>query len=201
MESKIRLNPLLEDKTIVMHNFVEVETKNEKRTARGEYVLYFGRFSEEKGVKTLVQVAKQLPEIPFVFAGSGPLESELEGISNVRNVGFQKGDDLIALIQNAAFTVCPSECYENCPFTVMESQMYGVPVIGADIGGIPELIQDDVTGLLFSSQNAELLKGRIEQLWNDAEKTMRFSHSCSSIKFDTLAEYTEKLLDIYRECM
>ena len=58
--------------------------------------------------------------------------------------------------------VCP-----NCPFSVMESQMYGTPVLGANIGGIPELIQVGKTGELFESGNAEDLKKKIEKLWGD----------------------------------
>ena len=81
-------------------------------------------------------------------AGSGPLEGELAGIQNLKNVGFQSGKALEKLIVEAQFSVYPSEWYENCPFSVMESLMYGTPVLGADIGGIPELIDAGVNGEL-----------------------------------------------------
>ena len=70
-----------------------------------------------------------------------------------KNVGFQKGEALEKLIREARFSIYPSEWYENCPFSVMESQMYGTPVLGANIGGIPELIQVGKTGELFESSN------------------------------------------------
>ena len=76
-------------------------------------------------------------------------------LSNIKNVGFQKGEALEKLIREARFSIYPSEWYENCPFSVMESQMYGTPVLGANIGGIPELIQVGKTGELFESGNAE----------------------------------------------
>ena len=163
MKSKLDTNPVLAEKTVVMHNFVDpVEPK---QVEKKDYVLYFGRYSEEKGIRTLVAAAKELPEIPFVFAGSGPLEHLLEGVPNIKNVGFQTGESLEMIIREARFTVCPSEWYENCPFSVMESQMYGTPVLGANIGGIPELIRVGETGELFESGNVEILISRIERLW------------------------------------
>ena len=167
MKSVLDTDPVLASRTVVMHNFVDpVEVKTVQKK---DYVLYFGRYSQEKGIKTLVEVAKELPEIPFVFAGSGPLEQLLEGIPNIKNVGFQTGEALEMLIREAKFTVFPSECYENCPFSVMESQMYETPVLGANIGGIPELIRVGETGELFESGNRKELASKVEYMWNNAE--------------------------------
>ena len=99
-----------------------------KETPKKDYVLYFGRFSEEKGIGTLIKVCKELPDVQFIFAGTGPLEKTVNGIKNIKNVGFQKGEALEKLIREARFSIYPSEWYENCPFSVMESQMYGTPV-------------------------------------------------------------------------
>ena len=165
MKSKMDSNPLFATKTVAMHNFIDkVEWKE---TEKKDYVLYFGRFSEEKGIGTLIKVCKKLPDVQFIFAGTGPLEETVNGIKNIKNVGFQKGEALEKLIREARFSIYPSEWYENCPFSVMESQMYGTPVLGANIGGIPELIQVGKTGELFESGNAEDLKGKIEKLWGD----------------------------------
>lgn len=156
MKTLLDTNPVLATKTVALHNFAEpVERKNVEKK---DYVLYFGRYSVEKGIGTLLQAATELPEIPFVFAGSGPMEDKLEGIPNVTNVGFQTGEALEMLIREARLTVLPSECYENCPFTVLESISYGTPVLGANIGGIPELIEVGRTGELFESGNVEDLK-------------------------------------------
>lgn len=162
-----------------------------------DYVLYFGRFSKEKGIGTLIEVCKELPDVQFIFAGTGPLENEINGIPNIKNVGFQSGKVLETLIREARFSVYPSEWYENCPFSVMESQMYGTPVIGARIGGIPELIKDKETGELFESGNAEMLKSVIEKLWNDKELNQRYVENCKNIQFDSVSEYTDKLIKIY----
>ena len=165
---------------------------------RKDYVLYFGRFSEEKGIGTLIKVCKELPDVQFIFAGTGPLEESIKGVSNIKNVGFQKGKALENLIREALFSIYPSEWYENCPFSVMESQMYGTPVLGANIGDILELIQVDKTGELFGSGNAEELKSKIQKLWNDKELCEEYSENCKSISFDTIDEYYDKIMKVYK---
>lgn len=197
MKSKLDKNPILAEKTVALLNFVEpVEAK---QVQKKDYVLFFGRYSQEKGVGTLVKVARNLPQIPFVFVGSGPLDYVLTDIPNIKNVGFQKGEDLAALIREARFTVYPSEWYENCPFSVMESQMYGTPVLGADIGGIPELIVAGETGELFESTNAEVLERKIRMLWEDTSTQRGYAENCRKCKFDTVNQYVEKLMGYYKE--
>ena len=144
MKSKLDFNPLFKTKTITLHNFID--TNNIESVSKKDYVLYFGRYSKEKGVETLMEVCKQLKDIEFIFAGSGPLEDSIQNISNIQNVGFKTGDELKQLVSEAKFTIYPSEWYENCPFSVMESISYGTPVIGSNIGGIPELISIGKTG-------------------------------------------------------
>lgn len=196
MKSKMDTNPIFADKTVTMHNFVDnVEWKE---TEKKDYVLYFGRYSEEKGIGTLIEVCKQLPDIQFVFAGSGPLEDKLLGIPNIKNVGFQSGEALEKLIREARFTVYPSEWYENCPFSVMESQMYGTPVLGANIGGIPELIQVGKTGDLFESGNTKEISIKISELFYNKNQTVVFMQTCNNIKFNTIESYTQKLISMYR---
>lgn len=195
LKMKLDSNPLFAKKTVALHNFVDEVPQEE--TEKQNYVLYFGRFSKEKGIDTLLRVCKALPEVSFVFAGTGPLESELTGITNIRNVGFQSGKALEKLIRQARFSVYPSEWYENCPFSVMESQLYGTPVLGARIGGIPELIEEGVTGELFTSGSSEELKTKIQKLWQDKALTNAYAQNCKKIRFDTVSEYTEKLMKIY----
>ena len=195
IKSKLDLHPLFKEKTLVLHNFISrVEWKD---VSKKNYILYFGRFSEEKGVKTLLHVCKELPEIPFIFAGAGPLERCLEGVQNVQNVGFLKKKDLENLIREACFCIYPSEWYENCPFSVMESQSYGTPVLGANIGGIPELIQKNKTGALFESGNIDQLKQKIETIWKDREMLKQYRENCRWLPFDNVEDYCKKLETIY----
>lgn len=194
MKSKLDSDPVLREKTIVLHNFVEEEAP--KQAEKRAYVLYFGRYSPEKGVEDLIRAAKELPQIPFVFAGSGPLEGLLADIPNVKNVGFQSGAALETLVREARLTVCPSRWYENCPLSVMESISWGTPVLGADIGGIPELIKPGETGALFESGNASSLKENLLSLWQDGEALDGMARRCRENSFDTAEVYAEKLLKL-----
>ncbi len=196
MKTKLDTNPLFAKKTVAIHNFIDkipwVDVPKE------DYILYFGRFSEEKGIGTLLEAAKRMPEVNFVFAGKGPLEGLVDSVENIKNVGFKSGDELANLIRKARASVYPSEWYENCPFSVMESQLYGTPVIGADIGGIPELIQAGKTGLLFKSGDVDELCDKIHVLWQDDAKAKEMHDACKELNFDTIDEYLEKLMKIYR---
>ncbi len=204
MKKKMDTNPMFADKTIAMHNFMDADSIPEKSVSSDKpYVLYFGRFSKEKGIRTLLEAARILQDIPFVFAGSGPLEEEVKKLPNVTFKGFLSGEPLRKLIAEAAFSVYPSEWYENCPFSVMESQAYGTPVIGADIGGIPELIltSKDVagslkkpTGVLFESGNAKKLANTIKNLYNDTKMLDELREGCKVKRFDTTKEYADKLI-------
>ena len=89
MKCKMDTNPIFADKTVVMHNFVDRVSPVD--LPKEDYVLYFGRFSEEKGIDTLLKVCKELPQIPFRFAGTGPLEPLLQDVPNIRNLGFLRG--------------------------------------------------------------------------------------------------------------
>lgn len=197
MKSKLDTNPVLAEKTVVMHNFID--PIEQKTVQKKEYVLYFGRFSQEKGIATLVQAAKELPDIPFVFAGSGPLEYLLDDVPNIKNVGFQTGVALEMLIREARFSVYPSEWYENCPFSVMESQMYGTPVLGADIGGIPELIQVGETGILFKSGNQTSLIQQLKQLYFDQTILDTYVNNCQVVEFPVIDQYVDKLQCLFGE--
>lgn len=196
MKDMLDGDPVLSGKTVVLRNFVD--GVRQKETQKKDYVLYFGRYSREKGIGTLVEAAKRLPQIPFVFAGSGPMKESLQPIANIRDVGFCTGESLENLICQARFSVYPSEWYENCPFAVMESQMYGTPVLGANIGGIPELIRDGQTGELFESGNAEQLTEKIAALWSDRNKTESYAQNCGENRFLSVREYAEELMNYYR---
>ena len=196
MKDKLDTNELLRQKTVVLHNFVE---KTQKKTVtKKDYVLYFGRYSGEKGVRTLMEAAKRLPEITFVFAGKGEYAEEIRHLPNVHEVGFQTGEELDLLIRQAKLSICPSEWYENCPFSVMESMERRTPVIGANIGGIPELIESGVTGELFESGKVADLTEVIRRTWAESEKLERLTKSCEKVQFDDVESYYEKLMKLYQ---
>ena len=195
MKTKLDHNPVLAQRTVALHNFVD---KFEwKQTEKKDYVLYFGRYSEEKGIGTLIQVCRELPDIQFVFAGTGPMENQLNDIPNIQNVGFKTGEELEQLIREARFSVYPSEWYEPFGLSVVESIALRTPLIASNIGGIPELIEVGKTGELFESGNAEDLKEKIRKLWDDVDKTLRYSNNCEHNSFDTVEVYVRKLSCFY----
>lgn len=187
MKNKLGTNPIFRNKTITLHNFIDTVDKQE--TDKKDYILYFGRFAEEKGIDTLIQASS----IKFICAGSGPMEEEVNKAANLENIGFKTGAELENLIRGAKCTVYPSVWYENCPFSVMESIMYGTPVVASNIGGIPELIDDGKTGYLFKAGNAEKMIEAIHKI--DSEK---MSKNCLEKNFDTVEDYYKKLVEIYR---
>ena len=199
MKSRMDQNPLFAPKTVLLRNFVAYEEKmGGHKWEKGDYVLYFGRYSEEKGINILVEASRQLPDILFIFAGDGPLKPLLASSPNIRDVGFKTGEELSELIGKARFSIYPSIWYENGPFSVMESQLYGTPVLGAEIGGIPELIRKGECGELFRSGDLEDLVKKIGDLWRDKERLETYTINCRDIHFDTVSQYCEKLMKLYR---
>ena len=185
------------EKTTVIHNYCTSYGQLEPKSKDNDYVLYFGRLSIEKGIKTLTDVCRELPEINFIFAGTGNLEKLCQGIDNVKCVGFKSGNELNELIRNAKFTVCPSEWYENCPMSIIESLSLGTPVIASDLGGTPELIENGKTGFIFKAYDKTDLKNKIVTLHGNQELIDKMSESCIELSSNTIEKYTEKLLEIY----
>ncbi len=195
MKRMLDSDPLLATKTIAMHNFIDkVDNRIEEKK---DYVLFFGSYTEGKGVLTLLKACKMLPDIPFVFAGAGELADRVNDLPNITNVGFKSGDELNRLIGEARFSICPSELNENCPFSVLESQDQGTPVIGSRVGGIPELIENYITGRLFDAKDAEGLKQIIEELWNDPNTANQYREKCMLLQRDGIEEYYGKLIQMY----
>lgn len=194
----LKTDKILSDRLVVLHNFVDVELED-RRMNKENYVLYFGRYSQEKGIETLLNIILDLPEIPFVFVGNGPLKNKIEMYTNIEDKGFLHGKELYRVIQHARLSIFPSECYENCPFSVMESIICKTPVLGAEVGGVPELIESGYTGELFSCGDKEQLKDKIQKLWENKELLKKYANNCDNVKFSSLEEYCEKLCEIYKE--
>jgi glycosyltransferase involved in cell wall biosynthesis len=126
-----------------------------------DYFFYFGRLAAEKGVATLIRAAAQA-KVKLRIAGTGPEADFLQRLavvlqSDVEFLGFVSGEPLKILIRDARAVVLPSEWYENAPMSILEAYASGTPVLGACIGGIPEMLQDGETGALFESGNAQQL--------------------------------------------
>ncbi len=208
MNRMLSRNPLFKEKTVTLHNFMETEmlqggNADAREADQAGYVLYFGRYSQEKGILTLLSACRQLPEIPFVFAGKGELEEMVNAVPNVENKGFLTGQTLQQVISGAQFVVFPSEWYENCPFSVVEAQALGVPVLASDLGGTPELLclkEGSQTGELFRGGDADSLTEAIHRLWQSPDICKSYSaHTRAWMEhFDSLESYCDKLVKLYR---
>ena len=169
----------------------------------GDYILYAGRLSREKGILTLLDAIEQTG-LPLRIAGTGPL---LETIAQrihqrqlpVRLEGFCSAEKLSELYRGSAFSVVPSAWYENASMSILESFAYGKPVVASELGGNTELVCDGQTGKIFSAGNVAELVVALRLLWNDrvAISSMgALARQCIEDKFSH-AQRTENLLQIY----
>lgn len=192
----LEYSDIYRDKTIFLQNFIELPTI--KGLQKKPYVLYFGRFYEEKGICVLLDAIKLCPNIHFVFAGDGPLKDLIIG-QNIEYVGFQTGDNLRNLIEEASVSIYPSIWYENCPLSVLESESLGTPVIASNLGGIPELIEDEKTGRIVKEMNADNLAKVIHETIYNKNMLQIMNENCLNKRqtLISIQNYCERLEDIY----
>jgi glycosyltransferase involved in cell wall biosynthesis len=183
-----------------------VDTARITRSDRDDgYVLYVGRISHEKGIRTLLEAHRRSGRaFTLKICGTGPLLDELQRTyPDATFLGYRTGDELAAIIAGASLVVVPSECYENCPMAVLEAMGYGKPVVASNIGGIPELVIDGENGLLFQTGNADHLAGKIAELAGDPNVRHRFGRRGRERVEQrySLIHHNEQLLAIYRGLM
>ena len=149
-------------------NFVDPKQYDPKFKALS-YFIYFGRLEEFKGIRTLIQAISNVKKAELYVLGDGSLRPALQeivgkggGSDRIHLLGFKHGEELREIISNSLCTICPSEWYENNPISILESFALGKPVLGAFIGGIPELIEEGVNGLLFKPGNVGELSEKID---------------------------------------
>jgi glycosyltransferase involved in cell wall biosynthesis len=170
-----------------------------------DYLLYFGRLSHEKGLKTLVSAMKFVKNGKLLIAGTGPEEKKLkeyakkENIKNIEFLGYLKSEDLKRVIQKCLFTVLPSVFYEPFGLTILESYAYGKAVLGSNLGAIPEVVKNGETGLVFESENVKDLADKINLMLADKAKTIMFGEEGRKmLEYKYMPEqYYKKLIKIY----
>ncbi|MDR0913760.1 MAG: glycosyltransferase family 4 protein [Oscillospiraceae bacterium] len=195
LKKKLDTQPRFASKTVALHNFIEpIEPP---KVAKSDYVIEFGHLCRDKGTNTLLEVAKRMPQTRFLFAGYGAAVEDMKDIKNAEYVGFKTGQELQTLIAQALCSVYPSEWYENCPFSVIESQLCSTPVVASNMGGIPEIMQNGKTGLLFEAGNADDLEQKLKFLLNNSGALAKFADNCKKMTFETPETYYKKLMGIY----
>jgi glycosyltransferase involved in cell wall biosynthesis len=193
------------EKIIVKPHFIQSDPGPRSPEQQGKYVLFIGRLDPEKGIRTLLNVWKNL-NIPLMIRGDGRLEQEsrdfihVHQMNSVEIIERLSADDLTQLIKNARFLIWPSEgYYETFGLVAVECFAQGIPVIGSNIGVMAEIVKNGETGLLFNPGDPADLASKVEWLWNHPDESSRLGRKARR-------EYEEKytpernyqmLIDIY----
>lgn len=208
MRDKMLQYNIGQGKISTVHNFVD--TTNYKPSEReGNYFFYFGRLERLKGIFTLLEASARIPDTPLIIAGTGAAEAELKamiherGLHHIKLVGFQSGEDLENLIKGSICTLMPSEWYENCPMSVLESLAYARPVIGSRIGGIPELIKNEKDGFLYEVGNADELFEKLKWMQNNRLKAVQMGIKGREKVEQRFGkeEHYKKIMDVYNKVL
>jgi glycosyltransferase involved in cell wall biosynthesis len=156
----------------------------------GEYVAFAGRISPEKGIDTLLSAAAQVADVPFKVAGDGPalLEMRAKAPGNVEFVGRLGPDELNEFYARSRMVTVPSVWFEQFPMVVLEAMARALPVIGSRIGGLPEIIEEGLTGSLFEPGNPEDLARQVRRLWEDPQLCRQMG---AAGRQKVMREYTE----------
>jgi len=184
-----------------------IATPVERRTSDtpATLVTFIGRASPEKGIEDFVSAARQLPEIPFAVAGATERMPHLVQTSpkNLKWLGFLQEKDLNDLYERSRFIVSPSRCFEGFPNSVAKAMIMEKAVVAARLGGVPEIVEDGKTGVLFEAGNVPELALKIQTLYSN-ERLCRGMGLAGSIK--AKAQYSadvvyNKLMEIYSKAI
>jgi len=174
---------------------------------KGDYMLFLGRLSKEKGIATLVEAWRRASRSSTLkVAGTGELQGKLvvSPEEKIEFLGYKGGSELRDLIRGASFLIVPSECYENNPLSIVEAYANGKPVIGADIGGIPEIVVNGETGFLFETRNVDDLALKIQEaeaIGLERYETMSRKARRFAEEHFSPSDHYEKLMNIYESAI
>ncbi len=169
----------------IVHHFLTLNMDEYPFQDKSEdYFLYYGRLSGEKGLMTLLKAMRRVKTgLKLFLVGDGPVREALERfarnhkLETVQFIGYKSGRELKKILAGARFVVVPSEWYENSPFVIYEPFCMGKPVIGASIGGIPEFIRHEKTGLLFEPGDADKLAEYIDLFASNPELCRKYGQN------------------------
>lgn len=171
------------------------------------YVVFYGRIGEEKGIKILMEIWNDLPDIPLVVMGGGPLENEFKiwanKHDNVRFLGYTQHDRCLSIVKGGEFVVFPSIWYEGCSMVEIETESLGKGLIATDLGFSTEAIKNGVNGYKVKLGDVEAFRRCILELWNEP---IRISQIGKNARQDYEQKYRpednyKQLMDIYKKMM
>ncbi len=174
----------------------------------GKYALFVGRIAEEKGVDVLLDAWSKVNGLQLVVAGDGPLfydlqQKEAVKIGKASMLGYQSKEEVQSLMAASAFIVIPSVCYEGFPMVILEAFASGKPVLCSRLGGLDELVLEDVTGKKFNPGNAADLanivnesildKKLLQQMGRAARDEFNLKYTADTAKKELLRIYENVL--------
>ncbi len=192
-----------------LNNFNEVQLNNDSSDA-GDYYIYLGRLSQEKGLKTLIDAALMANSGHLKILGDGPLREDLKAYiaaktnnDTIELLGHVEHNEVIELLRKCSFVILSSECYENFPYSIIEAFACGKPVIASRLGGIPEIVRNWETGLLFEAGDSDNLSLKIKFFLNHQEKAVEMGKAARQFAEQELSrdKHYDRLSDIYTELL
>ena len=194
------INP---NKIQAIHNSIEMNDYNVETQDDG-YALYFGRLSKEKGILNLINAFAKCNKGNLYIAGEGPEKENIEKIikennleDRVKLLGFLNKEQMTDVTRKCKFVVVPSIWYENCPYSVLETLAIGKPIIGSNMGGIPELVIDNENGFIYNT--VEELTEKMNLLFENEDLVKQFSKKSKELAKSNYDRevYYNKLKQIY----
>jgi glycosyltransferase involved in cell wall biosynthesis len=199
-------NGLPANKLRVKPNFVFPDPG--ERDSPGDYAIFVGRLSPEKGVATLLAAWEQLSlSIPLLIVGDGPLRASLEeeckkrNLSTVKFAGRLSAAETRNAIKQSAFLIAPSLWYEGFPMIICEAFACGTPVLCSRLGTLQEIVEDQFTGLHFAPDKPEVLADKVQWAWNNPGRMAqmgKFARQTYETYYTAEKNY-ETLMQIYAE--
>lgn len=208
-KEKLVQDGIKENKIKSMHNFINIKQYDIPIEDDG-YALYIGRLSKEKGILNLIKAFEKIENGKLYIAGDGPEKENIIQFIRKNNLqekiellGFLDKEQVKEKISKCRFVVVPSIWYENCPYSIIETLSIGKPVIGAKIGGIPELVRDNESGLLYQFDSIDELSTKMKVLFEDKELAQKLGENAKkmSIKEFSKEKYYNELLGIYEKLL
>jgi len=198
---------LPEDKILIKPHFVSPDPG--PREGRGEYALFVGRISEEKGIRTLLRAWRHLSAMPLVIAGDGPLmglvrsASERSKSAQLRVLGRCAREEVFRLMKGARFLVFPSESYETFGLVLIEAFACGLPVMASRFGVAQDVVREGLTGMLFAGGQPDDLAEKASWLWTrpaEGERMGKAARKEYEEKYTAEHNY-RRLMEIYRAAL
>jgi glycosyltransferase involved in cell wall biosynthesis len=204
VDSTLRGAKISASQTRIMPNGVTMPTVC-ATPGEGKFALFVGRFIEEKGIIPLLEAAKSVPNISFRFYGDGPLLETMRDVAsaNVSIMPWVTREALESVYREARCVVVPSLWNDPCPMSAIEALGYGLPVLAARVGGLPTLIENDVSGLLVAPGSSLELSASLTRLFGEAglaERLGKFARQAAEACFSENVYY-KNLISVYQEAI